>query len=143
MDIWRVHSFSHKRFRSSRIHRNVLSPKCCQYTARIGGYLFKRRIAVDGANAEQAQGGMMGGEEDGKCVLNVQSAMIMLRRAGGPRASWPEWCQVCKLCQGSSSGWCTMLLSNYTWVTVQPHGCLVANTMRLVGHIVGRWICKE
>lgn len=64
-----MHRVPAKRLRSPRMNGHVRPPYSRQDTQRITRRLREGGIAVDGADAEEVQGRIVSGEEDGKGVL--------------------------------------------------------------------------
>lgn len=71
MYISSMHRVPTKRLRRSRINRYVCPPYCRQDAECVIGGVREGCVAVDGADAEEGEGGVVGGEEDGEGVLCV------------------------------------------------------------------------
>lgn len=69
MYISRMHRVPAERLRSPRMDRHVRPPYSRQDTQCVIGRLLEGGIAVDGADAQEMQGRIVGREEDGKGVL--------------------------------------------------------------------------
>lgn len=64
-----MHRAPTKRLPSPRINRHVRPPYRRQDAERVISRVLERCIAVDGADAEESEGGVVRGEEDCKGVL--------------------------------------------------------------------------
>jgi N-formylglutamate amidohydrolase len=61
MNLNGVHLVSAKRFRGTWVNRHIGSSQSREDAARVGRRLFYRNVAMNGANAEKVQWGMIGG----------------------------------------------------------------------------------
>ena len=60
-----------ERFRGARVDGDVGAADGGEDAEGVGRCLGEGGVAVDGAGAEEAEGGVVGGEEDGEGVLGV------------------------------------------------------------------------
>ena len=69
MDIIRVNGQPTERHRRARKHRHVRPAQSGEDAASVRGGVREGGVAVDGADASEAEGRVLGGEEDGERVL--------------------------------------------------------------------------
>lgn len=62
----------------------IRPPNSCENGQSIVGCLLKGSIAVNGADAEEVQGRMMGSQEDGKSILGAVSTRVFERCNDNP-----------------------------------------------------------
>lgn len=71
MNIRRIHGFPAERLAGAWIYGHVCASDGCQYTAGIGSGALEGGVAVDGADAEDGESWVVGGEDYGEGVLCV------------------------------------------------------------------------
>ena len=71
MYISRMDRVPAKRSPGPRMHGDVLAFQSREHAERIFGRAVERGVAVDGADAEEVEGWVVGGEEDGEGVLFI------------------------------------------------------------------------
>lgn len=74
VDISCMYSIPAKRFCSADVDRYVSPTNRCEDTQCIPRGFRERGIAVDGADAEEAERGVVSGEEDCEGILSCSSA---------------------------------------------------------------------
>lgn len=79
MYISRMHRLPTKRLPGPRMNRHIIiatrPPYRREHAQRILRRLLEGGVAVDGADAEEAEGGVVGGEEDGEGVLGGRGSV--------------------------------------------------------------------
>lgn len=74
-----MHRVPAKGLPSPRMHRHIRPPYCREDAQSIMRRLLEGGIAVDGADAEEVEGRMVGGEEYGKGVLKAVALALSMK----------------------------------------------------------------
>ena len=71
MDISGRNSFPTKGLRCTGIYRDIRFANCLEHAEGVRGAVLQGSVPVDGADAEEIEARVMGGEDDGEGVLGV------------------------------------------------------------------------